>query len=1104
MTGWTLAKRSLAFHWRSHLGVLLGATVAAAILVGALAVGDSVQHSLREMARFRLGGTQLALVGGSRFFRAEIAGDVALETKALTAPVALLRGTATAQTPSGDTRANGVQVLGVTPSFWTLGNTAPPFLSEEAAVLNDILARRLGVKVGDEVLLRVDKPSLLSRDAPLSTVEDATVPIRLRVSRIVADREFGRFSLAANQTPPLNVFVPLNVIQKKLGIEGRANCLLVGGRNDTISPGQATAALWKHWQFTDSGLDLRELKGRNVVELRTDRVFLDPPVGDAAVKAYPGAQGVLTYFVNELRVGNRAAPYSTVTAMDGSVVPPGMRENEVVINQWLADDLQAKPGDEVKLTYWLVGPMRKLILQSSSFRVRSILPMQGPAIDPDLMPPIPGLSDKKDCRDWDPGVPIELNKIRDKDQDYWSKYRGTPKAFITLAAGQRIWNNRFGNLTSVRYPDQGQLAGAIENCIRQALNPASLGLFFVPVREQAMAASAPATDFGQLFLGFSFFLIVAALLLTALLFAFGVEQRSEEVGTLLAVGFPPRHVQRLLLLEGAVIALLAGIAGSILAVLYTRAVIHGLSTIWSGAVANSALQFHVEPRTLAGGAVAGFLVALFSVWLVARKQARLPARQLLAAGAGSGIQAEAAKPGPRRSKRPGLITAVVCLLGAVAMAAGAARQHGEGAAVYFFMAGGLLLISGIALCRMLLARLERSASAGEMTIASLGVRNTSRRWGRSLAAVALLASGSFLVVAVGANRKNASEGAEERSSGTGGFALYGEASLPVYQDLNTAEGLQAFGLDKEDIGGAQFVAMRLREGDEASCLNLNRAQAPRLLGVDPEALRQRKAFTFGKVFDATSSNDPWGMLDKTFDDGAIPVVGDGNTVTWSLGKAMGDTLDYLDDRGTKRKLRIVGVLTGSILQGGLVMSERNFTALFPSQSGYQIFLIDAPQNAKAVSGELTRALEDVGLSLTPTAVRLADFNTVENTYLSIFALLGGLGLLLGSVGLGVVVLRNVLERRGELAVLRAVGFRKPALHWLVFSEHSLLLLLGLAVGAGSALLAVLPALRTPGTGAPFGSLALTLLAVLLSGALWTWAATALSLRGRLIGALRNE
>ena len=64
-----------------------------------------------------------------------------------------------------------------------------------------------------------------------------------------------------------------------------------------------------------------------------------------------------------------------------------------------------------------------------------------------------------------------------------------------------------------------------------------------------------------------------------------------------------------------------------------------------------------------------------------------------------------------------------------------------------------------------------------------------------------------------------------------------------------------------------------------------------------------------------------------------------------------------------------------------------------------------------------------GGDATSTAERLARFHRVENTYLSTFQTLGGLGLLLGTVGLATVLLRNVLERRRELALLAAVGYR---------------------------------------------------------------------------------
>src|SRR6185503_6739736 len=186
----------------------------------------------------------------------------------------------------------------------------------------------------------------------------------------------------------------------------------------------------------------------------------------------------------------------------------------------------------------------------------------------------------------------------------------------------------------------------------------------------------------------------------------------------------------------------------------------------------------------------------------------------------------------------------------------------------------------------------------------------------------------------------------------------------------------------------------------------------------------------------------------------------------------------------------------SILQGNLIIDEAEFVKRFPGEAGHRMFLIDVPSKTGAesnrlekTSAALSRALQDVGLELTPTTQRLAAFNAVQNTYLNTFQVLGGLGLLLGSAGLGVVVLRNVLERRGELGLLQAVGWARRSIRWLVLAEHGGLLGLGLTVGTIAALVAILPALVAPGAQIQYLSLVATLMAVLINGLVWTWIAT---------------
>jgi ABC-type antimicrobial peptide transport system permease subunit len=313
------------------------------------------------------------------------------------------------------------------------------------------------------------------------------------------------------------------------------------------------------------------------------------------------------------------------------------------------------------------------------------------------------------------------------------------------------------------------------------------------------------------------------------------------------------------------------------------------------------------------------------------------------------------------------------------------------------------------------------------------------------------------------------------------------------------------GLDDSVLEGVKILQLRVRDGDDASCFNLNRAQTPRLLGVQPTRMQERGAFKLVETIKDNKQADRWKLLDNNYGEDVVPAIGDYATIIWALGRSIGDELEYTDDEGQKFRLRLVGILKNSILQGTLIVSEDQFIKRFPSESGYRMFLIDAPQDKTGVVTEkLSTALRDYGLELTDAKQRLAEFSAIENTYLSVFAALGGLGLILGSMGLGVLVLRNILERRGELAMLQAVGFRKSGLKQLVFYEHWFLVLGGLTCGIAAALVAIAPVIKSLAAQIPYFSLTLTIIAIAVSGVIWIWMATVFALGGKMLEALRNE
>lgn len=395
-------------------------------------------------------------------------------------------------------------------------------------------------------------------------------------------------------------------------------------------------------------------------------------------------------------------------------------------------------------------------------------------------------------------------------------------------------------------------------------------------------------------------------------------------------------------------------------------------------------------------------------------------------------------------------------------------------ALIFFAAGALLLVAGVGAFRWLLRRMSSPDSIQRLTFLSLAFENAARRRGRSLSVAALLATGAFLVLAVSSMRMDVTANADRRSSGTGGFELYAETTLPLPE--NPAGSLRA-----KDTA---IVALRVQDGDDASCLNLNRAQSPRLLGVNPDELTALRAF-----LPEHAQDDLWSLLTMDLRDGAVPaLVGDSDTALWGLQKKTGiengDDLIYRDDDGNEVAVKLVGRLPMrlSVFQGTILISDAWFTRLFPSEAGFRAFLIDTPPDqADSIAAALNKTFEREGMNVEPAPERLLRFYAVESTYLAMFLVLGGLGMVLGSAALGIVVLRNLFERRSEIAMLRAVGFDQRALLRLFLMEYLVLFGAGVAIGGAAAAMAMLPAAASAGTSSPIGLQALIFAAVALTG-----------------------
>lgn len=1054
--------QSARHYWRGHLGLLFGTFLAATILTGSLLVGDSVRASLRRVAALRLGSIEGGVLGGDRWFTENLARNTQ------SAPVIIAIGAISAV--NGQVRVNGAQVLGVEEAFWKLSTNGKPVVFDKSAVaINEALARKLGAKVGDTVLVRLERPSAISRDAPLSGSTNEDVSLRRTVGAIISAEDFGTFQLMASQVSPDTVFVNLADLQNQLEMDDRVNALL----NPHFTA--LRAQFEEQRTLEDFALKLKRVDGpQKEWEISTSRVFLDRSLAEK-LREFKGTRGVLTYLVNGITSAKGGTPYSMITALGNG------KDDEITITQWLADDHKLAIGNELTVQYFVVGLGRELKQTSATFKVAAILPMDDPMVTKAWTPDFPGVSDVDNCRDWEPGIPMDMKAIRDKDEEYWDEFKGTPKGFISLAAGQKLWANRFGELTAIRMPDEGQTVEAKSNALALRLNLADIGLKPRDFKGEAGAAAKGSVDFGGLFIGLSLFLIVAALVFAALLFLFTLERRAAQIGLLIAVGWTRGMVRRAWLLEAGVIAVAGSLLGVIGGMLYTQAALHGLAAVWTGATQGLPLIFSASVGTIFNAAFGTLVVVLLTLWWASRKLFKVATRDLLA-----GSWREDLSPAlkPTGTKSVLILTGVALLL----LVAGFFMKNPEAVAGMFFGSGMLLMIAGLLWLR---GWMRRDSGALARSLWQIGARNISRRPSRSLAVIGMMAGGIFLVVAVNAFRMDAGD-ETQRTSGTGGFALIGESSLPVYEDLNAKTGWEAFGLDEKLMPQARVVPFRVREGDDASCLNLNRAQNPGLVGVDPSKLSGCFAFASGS----------W---EKLSDTSIVPAIADQATAMWGLGKGVGDTLDYQDSSGNTFQVKIVGLLAGSVLQGKMIINEQSFLAKYPDAAGYRFFLIDAkPEQAKEIAAHLTRQLEQRGLALEPARQRLEVFMSVQNTYIGIFTVLGGLGVLLGTAGIGVLIARHVLERRGELGLMQALGFRAGALRAMILGEHSVLLVLGVILGVATAAIAVTPRLIESGGGVPVAFLGQLIAAVLGFGLVICVIAVTTAVRDRLTDAIRRE
>jgi len=1173
------AWRSVWFHRRLATSIALGVATAATVIVGALLVGDSMRGSLLALTVDRLGRIDQVIIPGTFFDVEHLPSQI--DSRDLVPIILFSPGVIETSGTGGEPvrRSSSIQIFGVDPSFKKLdrdGSMPETSIGQDEVVLNRAAANELGVSVGDTVTVRLPSEQAVPADSPLGKRDSQTEGIpRLKVIAIAESRGLARFALHPNQVEPLSAFLARETIASTLDRSGQANALLVSSASGTATEDIDSTNAWTEklpLTLADFGIKLsrvtRTFEAANespvtvldYYHVTSDQLLLPTAAVERLLEDFKGdlaPQPAMTYLANAIeridRSGNVTAlvPYSIVTAIDPSEsLPLDYKSGEeaksqspdesvpMVISDWTANVLSASVGDRLRISYYEpeVEGGRE-VERTFDARLTAIVPVTKPSTpyrrnrpnqfdtpptvynDPNLTPSVPGVTDQESISDWD--LPFKLDrKISPADDQYWADHRLTPKAFIPLAAGQRLFGSRFGDTTSLRFAadavDRSLASDAnaklaegvdaidrLEAKVRDSLFSVRSRLGWAPIeiRDTQLAASRGTTPFDALFLSLSLFVILAAVMLISLLYRLGMLQRGREYGLLLATGWEGKSVSGMAIREGLWSSIPGIILGLFGGVAYAWLVLAGLKSWWVGAVTVPFLEFHATPKSFLIGGLATGAVALLTIWTTAARLRKATAQSLLAGRVEDNTSSS-------RNSRWRRITGIVAIGLTIAAIGGlivGALGSGMVQAGAFVGAGMMLLCATLfAIHRQMTAPVTRNVNNGRpYSISKLSIGNLRRNPLRSTLAIGLIAVATFLIVSIGAFQLSPTE------TGIGGFSLMARTATPLYRDLNDPQiQSELLGKGRENIVGTEIISMRLKAGQDASCNNLYQAEQPQVLSIPPLLAKNksRVSFDWASHLELKQEGDSaWTLLEEPAvgsEDNPIPMVLDQNTAMWSLKLGLGQDTSFEWTAGKPIYFRVVGMLSNSTLQGSLLVGESNFEKAFPDVSGYQFFLIDTDEPAKTVE-VLENRLSDIGMDVVESEQVLARLMAVQNTYLKTFQSLGALGLLLGTFGLAIAQLRSVLERQGELAVMRAIGFAKSRLAYSVMVETAAFLVAGIGTGLACAAIAIAPQAIAGRVMPPFAAPLIAVLTIALVGLVAGLLAVSRVVRLPLIESLRR-
>ncbi|MCL2501923.1 MAG: FtsX-like permease family protein [Bacteroidales bacterium] len=582
--------RSISRYKPFYRLIAIAVMVAVAVITGSLVVGDSVRSTLVKRVEERLGKTQTIV-----FSRYSYLDEAILKKLGASSP------------PPASLR--GVLLLN---GFISISGTLTPVMvwgiddldiQKGQAKINPALHNEIKAGLGrnpsqyEPIVLRLPAAGMVPLGSMYVT-DTYTTSLRLALDSVVPVEEGGNINLKNEQTIPLNIFLNREELSKAMDITGKINLIL----SDWMI---STADFASAWHWTYSGLKVEPAK----TTITSDRIFIQNQVVETLYKDDSASNRMYTYLANSIGNHSGSIPYSFITAVDyyrGEALNP----NEIIISDYTAQRLNVRVKDTLTIGYFISRQLKTLVVDSLSLIVAKIVPIGDLQADNSLKAEFPGLSNVERCTDWNSDLPINMKLITDEDEDYWRKYKNTPKAIVPYSALAPRWKNAFGSATALALGDMDRL---------QDLSYEMFDIQLIHPREAGIIAAQSGVDFSSLFLSLGIFIIISAALLMAVPLSEMLFRRRDELKLLQATGFSNRRILGLLWRESTPVVLVSALSGVVAGLLYTYLVLFLLGTVWKGATHTGGFRMYPDIATIAAGVSIGIIFSMLLLYLSIRR-----------------------------------------------------------------------------------------------------------------------------------------------------------------------------------------------------------------------------------------------------------------------------------------------------------------------------------------------------------------------------------------------------------------------------------------------------------------------------------------------------